>query len=373
MLTASAWHKGHKDRVFGLDVLRATAIIFVMWSHGHIYSKQLLDVQYYRWLMWDGVGLFFVLSGFLIGQILINIVLQNEFNFKTLMHFWWRRWFRTLPLYYLVLTVLVLLYFVAHKCLPPNVIAFYTFTQCFAWPHPLFFGEAWSLAVEEWFYILLPVALFLVFRFRGDKKKQLALVIFALCLLGTIIRTYKAAGKDYLADNTFGVEIMKQVITRLDSIMYGVIAAWFLIFKKEQFFQFKNTFFVFGLMLMFVSVAMIHYSHFFHNYLYYSFTAIAVMCLLPKLSSLHTATGKISQGIQFISVISYSMYLSNFMLVQRGLMPVVIKYGHLNPEQHKMHSALCLILFWLFTLMLSYLFYRFWEKPFLNWRLRLLK
>ena len=172
MIQVSASQKGVHHRIYGLDLLRASAIVFVMISHGDIYSHHILDERYCRYLMWDGVGLFFVLSGFLIGSILINTVLLAEFSFKTLVQFWLQRWFRTLPLYYLVLTVLVLLYFISHHILPPNVLAYYTFSQCFAWPHPLFFGEAWSLAVEEWFYILFPLGVFVFLRLRGDKKSN---------------------------------------------------------------------------------------------------------------------------------------------------------------------------------------------------------
>ena len=357
-----------EERIFGLDILRAAAIIFVMWSHGHIYSGHLLDVHYYRWLMWDGVGLFFVLSGFLIGGMLMRQVLDGNFDALALRRFWLRRWFRTLPLYYLVLTVLVLLYYFSRHSLPPHFLAYYMFTQNFGGPHPIFFGEAWSLAVEEWFYLLLPLSVFVALKFKGDKKKQLAFVIFFLFVIGTGIRTYKAGLKDYFADDTFGVEIMKQVITRLDSIMYGVIAAWFYLFKRPLFFAHKNKLFVFGILLMFFSVAMLSYSRFFHNYLYYSFAGLSVMCLLPALQSLQEAKGIAAKGIRWISKISYALYLSNFMLVQRGILPIVQKRIHLET---KTENLLMLLLFWFFSLLLAALFYRFWELPFLKIRDRI--
>ena len=53
-------------RIYGLDILRALAIFYVMLTHGQAYSGYLLDAGSYRWLTLDGVGLFFVLSGFVI-------------------------------------------------------------------------------------------------------------------------------------------------------------------------------------------------------------------------------------------------------------------------------------------------------------------
>ena len=65
-----------KVRIYGLDVLRALAITYVMFSHGYEYSGKLVSDHYYKWLVLDGVGLFFVLSGFLIGGILIRKTLS---------------------------------------------------------------------------------------------------------------------------------------------------------------------------------------------------------------------------------------------------------------------------------------------------------
>jgi peptidoglycan/LPS O-acetylase OafA/YrhL len=84
-------------RVFGLDLLRAAAILFVVIDHGNLLlpdlPRKIADL-----FVFDGVAIFFVLSGYLIGGILLD-KLESGFNQHSLLDFWIRRWFRTLPNY----------------------------------------------------------------------------------------------------------------------------------------------------------------------------------------------------------------------------------------------------------------------------------
>jgi peptidoglycan/LPS O-acetylase OafA/YrhL len=95
----------------------------------------------------------------LIGRILLRTVAREDFGRRALTEFWVRRWFRTLPNYFFVFTVL----FVAHSVLgetPAHALRYLSFTQYLASPPPAFFGESWSLAIEEWFYLLVPIPLY---------------------------------------------------------------------------------------------------------------------------------------------------------------------------------------------------------------------
>ena len=97
-----------KNRIYGLDLLRAFAIIFVMIGHGAdmLTPAQKRDIFI---VIPDGVNIFFVLSGFLIGGILIKLLEKDNLNYKYLFVFWQKRWLRTLPMYYTVLIILILL------------------------------------------------------------------------------------------------------------------------------------------------------------------------------------------------------------------------------------------------------------------------
>ena|SRR4030067_605713 len=91
-----------RNRVYGLDILRAFAILFVAYGHGSAILGDHINKTIYYFPIFNGVVMFFVLSGFLIGGILLKVINQTEFNKKDLFNFWIRRWFRTLPNYYLV-------------------------------------------------------------------------------------------------------------------------------------------------------------------------------------------------------------------------------------------------------------------------------
>ncbi len=101
----------YENRIFGLDLMRAIAIIFVVMGHGLMLEKANTNFPWIRLI--NGVELFFVLSGFLIGGILIKTFNDKEnFGIKTIANFWVRRWFRTLPNYYLILIInIIVVYF----------------------------------------------------------------------------------------------------------------------------------------------------------------------------------------------------------------------------------------------------------------------
>ena len=159
-----------KERIYVLDILRASAILFVLYSHGLKYLDGIITEKRGWSLAFDGVDLFFVLSGYLIGGILIKTIERNENTFQNLFNFWIRRWFRTLPNYFLILLLLILLSSFSRGYLPDSISKYFYFFQNFGNEHPAFFPEAWSLSVEEWFYLLMPLCLFL---FLSIKKLAL--------------------------------------------------------------------------------------------------------------------------------------------------------------------------------------------------------
>jgi peptidoglycan/LPS O-acetylase OafA/YrhL len=144
-------------KLHGLDHLRALAIVQVFLFHYFILSGG-TPVWLPDWagFGWTGVDLFFVLSGFLIAFPLLGQVKEGQpVSLRT---FFTKRFFRILPAYWAVL----LLYF-AVPAFPekngiPPLWKFLTFTQNFGLDlqHTGSFSHAWSLCVEEHFYLLLP-------------------------------------------------------------------------------------------------------------------------------------------------------------------------------------------------------------------------
>ncbi len=158
-----------------LDGIRGIALLAVMLSHGGpliIRGGVLSKIIVYSMVPgWSGVELFFVLSGFLITGILLKTkTAENYFS-----SFYARRFLRIFPIYYFALTVGLLV--AAHNSwwnaqLPPLMktrIAYYFYLQNWPifWKHHLFmlgspFGHFWSLAVEEQFYLVWPLVIWLL-------------------------------------------------------------------------------------------------------------------------------------------------------------------------------------------------------------------
>jgi peptidoglycan/LPS O-acetylase OafA/YrhL len=105
------------------------------------------------------VDAFFMLSGFLVGGMIFRAGAAMA-QPQVLAGFLLGRWMRTLPLYYFILIVRQALRVTVYGA-PlqpwPALGSYALFLQNLAWPMPGYFIESWSLAVEEWFYLLLPL------------------------------------------------------------------------------------------------------------------------------------------------------------------------------------------------------------------------
>jgi peptidoglycan/LPS O-acetylase OafA/YrhL len=164
-------------RLAGLDTLRAIAIALVLMSHYNGFVAQGSVFGFIGEVGWAGVDLFFVLSGYLIGNQLLAPAARGESS--SLKTFFARRLLRTLPNYYVVLAVYLLL---PHSPIWGKTMApvwnFLTFTQNFGMIYGQTFTHSWSLCIEEQFYLMLPLAvLVLVGRRRSPRLLWGALAV----------------------------------------------------------------------------------------------------------------------------------------------------------------------------------------------------
>ncbi len=358
------------NRIFGLDILRAAAILFVMQMHSLAFIHPHADAHYYWLFILDGVDLFFVLSGFLIGGILVRTIDKGKFGTAELYNFWIRRWFRTLPNYFLVLIALLVAYHYAFGEFPDKTLQYFVFTQNFNDPHPDFFPEAWSLSVEEWFYLIIPLLLFIILKFSNNKKIAfLSLIIFFLVII-TAYRTYKAITGTYFENGFWDAEIRKLVLTRMDSIMYGLLGAWIEHYYKAGWLRWKNILFIAGLIILFGSRWLGSVSDWHYQYGYISLQSIGTLLLLPRLSSITTGKGAVAKFITFISIISYSLYLLNYTIVLKIIVPAILDVFNMDFKTGIIDSVIGYVLFWGISIALAYLLYRFWERPMMRLRER---
>ncbi len=209
------------ERLIGLDLMRSIAVLLVMVSHYTDVFSYWLGVHAPGALLLaggPGVDLFFGLSGFLIGGILLDIIAEGGGG-RALLRFWVRRWMRTLPIYWLWLCVLMVFFPPARHPLA-HFLQFATMTQNLTRPLPEDFGFAvsWSLPIEEWFYFLFGGAVvFAALVFGPRRGVFLTLALFLL--LPFLARVF-----DHLIPLLDG-EHFKMVPYRLDEIAYGVVVA----------------------------------------------------------------------------------------------------------------------------------------------------
>ncbi|HEY0701340.1 MAG TPA: acyltransferase [Candidatus Acidoferrales bacterium] len=179
-----------QTRIPQLDGLRGLAILLVLLYHytsipgGH--GSTQLAQQIFA-IGWSGVDLFFILSGFLIGGILLD-VRESPNYFKT---FYARRFYRIVPLYYAWIGIFFALAIFwpapenrleiwpeTWRALPlyalflQNSVKIHHAVLGTAW-----LGALWSLAVEEQFYLVVP----LVIRFVSGRKLSLLLWGAVIC------------------------------------------------------------------------------------------------------------------------------------------------------------------------------------------------
>lgn len=353
------------NRIYGLDVLRAFAILVVLYGHSRHFLEGHIDMDLYKFFLFDGVTVFFVLSGFLIGGILIKVVNTTEFNKKDILDFWIRRWFRTVPNYFLILTIVCIVTFVLDGIFFSESWKYYFFIQNFYEPHPYFFPEAWSLSVEEWFYLLVPVILMCLIKIVNDKRKALLSIIFIIIVAVTIFRTYRAIIHDCQDYDCWGSFIRNQVITRLDSLMFGVLGAYILYYYNDIFFKNKNTQFYIGVILLIIPQIYdyIYQNMFFKNYLTFLFTSVGTLLMIPKFYSIKTGGGHIYKAITVISLISYSMYLINYTLVKKYFFKVLFIFIPELQSTNLINSIGNYLLFWFVTIVCSIVLYKYYEMP----------
>jgi peptidoglycan/LPS O-acetylase OafA/YrhL len=168
----------------GLDTLRALAIALVFAYHYRVFVSGEDSFGWASTVGWVGVDLFFVLSGFLIADSLFAGLKQGRQ--LSLMGFYARRALRTLPVFWLVLALYFLLPDLMGGRTPPPLWRFLSFTQNIFLMPGTAFSHAWSLCIEEQFYLVLPLLLVAGVKLRANRTLGWLLL---LALVGAGIAT----------------------------------------------------------------------------------------------------------------------------------------------------------------------------------------
>ena len=285
------------NRSFGLDLVRAFAIFFVLLSH---------FAQGFEILGFIGVEMFFALSGFLIGKILWRTLSGDTLTIASLLNFFKRRWYRTIPNYFLFFTVSLFFHHFITKNLPDfNTIKNYLlFSQYLMSPSHGFYGVSWSLCVEEWFYLLFPISLYILRKLGVQSLKSFFFSVLFFYIFSFLIR-------GYLLDNEI-YNLRKITFARLDSIVSGVFVA-LLVIHKGATKNIPNVCLLIGIFLLLSCFTLI--SNDFNvssNPLSLTLVPLSFALMLPRLELIKQPNNEIiSDCVTKISLWSYSIYLSH--------------------------------------------------------------
>ena len=360
-------------RIYGLDLMRAFAIMMVLVSHAayifpenHNVFSGLLQL-----IGFQGVEVFFVLSGFLIGSILLKIINSTNFSISDITYFWIRRWFRTLPLYFLMLLVNISIAYYIGYVMPDNLWVYFVFLQNFASEHVSFFPESWSLSIEEYAYILAPIVLFMVNMFLKNKQKAFLWSTIFLILIFTLTKVtyyieYKGSPRSLIFWN---LNLKALVIYRLDAIYYGFILAYIYFYKGEFFKEMRYKLFLLGFVLIVVLNLVLPIGVLFKtqplylNVLYLPLNTVAIALFLPFLFYMRKPNIKLQNIVLKISMYSYAMYLLHYTFILY-VMQLIYPFEELNLYQ----KMACVLVYLTLTYLLSNIVYKYYEKPLTNLR-----
>jgi len=359
------FYKKHQQRIVGLDILRSIAVLLVLFIHGKALMPKENQAAYDSLNIFriDGVSIFFVLSGFLIGGILLKMIAQSNFTRKDLLNFWIRRWFRTIPNYILILIVLVAYYQLRfHNGFKKFSTEYLFFTQNFNKPHPAFFSEAWSLTIEEWFYLLFPMSCYVLNLLFKNKANSLFIAAIIFLVVPLILRILKFQSGIELQH--LDAHYRKIVILRLDSLMYGIIAAYVNFKHHDLWLKIRIPSLITGyFLLIMLYINPNRWSNYYFP-IQFNIESITTLLFIPCLSTLKTTKIKsLDVSFIFISIISYALYIVNYSLVIGCLIPMtpifMYKLGISVPET----TYFNFIFFWIYSFVGSVFIYKFYEHP----------
>ena len=366
----------HTSRANGLDTLRALAITLVFMYHYMVFVSHERTFGWFSVVGWVGVDLFFVLSGYLIANQLLKELRHRPAGQQlSLPAFYARRALRTWPAFWLVLAAYFLLPDLMGGKNPPPLWRFLSFTQNLGLQPGTAFSHAWSLCIEEQFYLLLPLALLAGLRL-GWRRVHAWWLMAALIAVGVGARIWfwQSYGREALGQiNEYYPHVYYSTLCRFDEFLPGIGVA---LLKNshpllwQRLMRHGQALFYAGLA---ASAAMLwgvfNYGYiddygygFFMAAFGYSLIAVAFSILVLSALSPASVLARLRiPGAYSLALWSYSIYLSH-----KPLANIINNWG----RQHGWAPGLILGATCVASIALGAIMYRWLETPFMRWRER---
>ena len=344
--------KGKRDP--NLDLLRALAIVMVIVFHLSVMWPVRRDFVS-RWgsLGEHGVTLFFVLSGWLIGNIY-----WKELKAKgriRLTEFWLKRWLRTIPPY--------IAGFALAFC-----SAFALRGDAFDWNYVFFLQNyqsqlvlykiSWSLCVEEHFYLALPLIGWMLSHWVRIRST----VVILLPLLPMFLRMSDPwAGPS----ETFGYA---KTATHLvfEGMAFGVLGSYLNIYFHHRWLAFQSIASRFWILAIAIFLSSVYWEPSFEYYLGHTLIAFIGVSILAAVAARKPLPFATSPAVYYVAITSYSTYLTHSLVLHVG--------RKLTSADATVLMEVVTLPMWLLLIMISGVaFYFCIERPTIQLRAKLLR
>jgi peptidoglycan/LPS O-acetylase OafA/YrhL len=358
----------------GLDGLRAIAFLLVFALHTD-----------YLQIGWIGVQFFFVLSGFLITGILLDMkksLPPREYFFK----FYGRRFLRIFPLYYFYLllmsAVALWLISISYRANYMQLFldqvwyaVYYVYDFFFAtifFEHSLFLDHFWSLSVEEQFYIFWPLLILLIPE-KWTKPLFISFIVLAFAFRILFYFVYQSGIFRFFGEPV-SLALYPLPFNHLDAFAFGAYLSRYSIPKaKEQFIVLLGLIPIIGFLSQYLATGSVGAISALgyplqmpdaYQYIWgYSLLNYFFAIILQVVAREGTFNAFLERpGMRYLGKISYGLYIYHFPIIWfsgrvRDLIPTISE-----TVAKPMIAAIAFI----FTLLAASLSYRFLEKPMLN-------
>ncbi len=354
-----------RQRIFGLDLLRVFALLSAFAAHAcWLFSDFHHPVlKAFSYLGFMAVECFFVLSGYLVAAPLMRLFFTDGLQWREFAGFLIRRLFRIVPAYWLVLLLNVgLAAIIGFKL--DSVWRYFFFLQNFAWPMTPFFPESWSMGVKEIPYFAICVALLLLsFVLRSVRDWYFSAFLAGLLALGIGLKWHYHLTSVPDA-HQWNTGMRSVVIYRFDAVVIGMLMSWSQL-RFSLSVHWANFMAVGGVLLLcFVTFLIGAFGYnvsdqpFFWNVLLLPAFSLGWALLLPYFSRWTSGPAFAEPAVFRPAQWSYAIYLLHYSFLLWS-----VKWFLPVPDYSIGGRFIVLAGYILLTLGLSYLLYRFWEKP----------